>query len=61
MKMISIIDQQVMTNNPTLFERVIDKEVFEKVFKGVRQKLVPSAVNSATQSEEIAKLIEAGS
>jgi hypothetical protein len=30
----------VATNNPTLLERVIDKDVFEKVYKGVRTQLV---------------------
>jgi hypothetical protein len=32
----TVIEQQVQTNNPTLLERVIDKDIFEKVFKGVR-------------------------
>jgi hypothetical protein len=36
----SVIEQQVNTNNPTLLERVIDKDVFEKVYKGVRTQLV---------------------
>ena len=38
-RLMSVIEQQVATNNPTLLERVLDKEVFEKVYKGVRTQL----------------------
>jgi hypothetical protein len=38
-RFMGVVEQQVLTNNPTLFERVIDKEIFEKVYKGVRQGL----------------------
>lgn len=38
-RFMAVVEQQVLTSNPTLFERVIDKEVFERVYKGVRQGL----------------------
>ncbi len=41
MRLMSVIDQQVESNNVSLFERVIDKEIFDKVFKGVRTALIP--------------------
>lgn len=41
MRLMSVIDQQVESNNGSLFERVIDKEIFDKVFKGVRTALIP--------------------
>ena len=38
-RLMQVIEQGVQSNNNTLFERVIDKEIFEKVFKGVRNQL----------------------
>ena len=45
MRLMSVIDQQVESNNVSLFERVIDKEIFDKVFKGVRTALIPQPAN----------------
>lgn len=48
------------TNNPTLLERVIDKEIFEKVYKGVRTQLVggasPFEVKRLVAEGEVAEL-----
>ena len=48
------------TNNPTLLERVIDKDIFEKVFKGVRTQLVggasPFEVKRLAAEGEVAEL-----
>ena len=41
MRLMTVIDQQVQSDNVSLFERVIDKEIFEKVFKGVRTHFIP--------------------
>jgi hypothetical protein len=38
-----VIEQQVQSNNATLFERIIDKEIFDRVYKGVRQQLTAPA------------------
>jgi hypothetical protein len=50
----------VATNNPTLLERVIDKDIFEKVFKGVRTQLVggasPFEVKRLAAEGEVAEL-----
>jgi hypothetical protein len=35
-RLMSVIDQQVESSNASLFERVIDKDIFDKVFRGVR-------------------------
>ena len=48
------------TNNPTLLERVIDKDIFEKVFKGVRTQLAggpsPFEVKRLAAEGEVAEL-----
>ena len=44
------------TNNPTLLERVIDKEVFEKVYKGVRTQLSAFEVRRLAGEGEVAEL-----
>ena len=48
------------TNNPTLLERVIDKDIFEKVYKGVRTQLVggasPFEVKRLAAEGELAEL-----
>jgi hypothetical protein len=46
----------VATNNPTLLERVIDKEVFEKVYKGVRTQLSAFEVRRLAGEGEVAEL-----
>jgi hypothetical protein len=50
----------VATNNPTLLERVIDKDIFEKVFKGVRAQLAggasPFEVKRLAAEGEVAEL-----
>jgi len=38
-RFMGVVEQQVLTSNPTLFERVVDKEIFDRVYKGVRQSL----------------------
>lgn len=40
-RLMAVIEQQVQSNNATLLERVLDKEIFERVFKGVRQQFIP--------------------
>ena len=54
-RLMSVIEQQVATNNPTLLERVIDKDIFEKVYKGVRGQLVGGA-----QGFEVRRLVGEG-
>jgi hypothetical protein len=54
-RLMSVIEQQVATNNPTLLERVIDKDIFEKVYKGVRGQLVGGA-----QGLEVRRLVGEG-
>ena len=55
-RLMSVIEQQVATNNPTLLERVIDKEVFEKVYKGVRTQLSAFEVRRLAGEGEVAEL-----